>query len=301
MANYKIDIPSEHFPISEEEIEKARENNTLEEYNIVKVNRGIKFYDPVYNVHLGDLLYISSEEGNRFIPNIDADEELEFAEEKNKRKEERKNFTLQRKRMRAIIIAGFTSITTFAAGIGIGSMLTNYINNQPEPPKQPIVASADFATVTSNDEIAKAYIDYTMGFVSGIKANAEKSGYTWLAERAESAYRDYYAPACSAYYLYIDKDYFPVGDGEPTAHRNFRDSVLAFESFVTESFGESYAFVNSPFASAIEIDGKVYIAESLSNYNDGEAPEGSTIQHGILYVPYNDSVVVEYDKSIKSL
>ena len=299
----EIDLITDHFPISEEEIMRAIEAGQSEKYTLRSVGNGGNFRgyiitDSKYGVRIADYIYNHSRGTFELKMKPNYQEELEKArlEAKNVAKERKtaQKYKLFRKRVAVTLGVGALSVIMAFAGANAEKAMMNRELNDPTPVNPVIVNRSNLETC--DYRLCVRYLDYSLGYLDSIinSPNTDPNAVVML-ERHKEALRTGYANL--AYAAAADIDDYKAMPG-------FENSVKDAEARVrryTEEFEEQFlaiiaggkSFAESPLNGAIVLDNEgkeiVYIPESVENYADGKVPEGSITKDGLLYVPLGDS------------
>lgn len=288
--------------ISSKEFSTAKKNKVFNKWPHEFISDDtVRIYDSKYAVHLGDFTKVPAQEYYSFIPNPDADVQIEIAERKRHREKKARHYALQREKRRKRLALGSLSIILFFTGGASNQLLNNIRTDMAKGPHQPIVASSTIARIDDNPIITNSYLNYTQQIVEEINKSATANNYQVLIDMTEGIKSNYFYPAIIAYDDY--KTYKESGMLSESQQRldDFLTLAEVFEERVIDTLSSKYSFASSPYATAIEIDGNVYIAESLANYNDGELPEGAINKNGILYIPEEKSIFLKSKIAEKTL
>lgn len=304
----ELDIMTDHFPISEEEIMRAIETGQSEKYILRSVGRGGNFrgyviYDSKYQVRIADYIYNHSQKKFELKMKPNYEEELAKAarEARVQKREEKKvqKYKLTRKRIAYGLGAGAMAAIMFFAGVKSEEALVNQELNDPKP-------VAPIVTMQSNLEncdyrLCVRYLDYSLSYIDGLISNPNTNQYAVeMLIRVREDLRTNYANRAYAAAADIE-DYYSMGGFEDAAQKaefNVRKYTQDFEERLLTMVSGAKSFAESPLNGALVVDSKnaegkdvtvVYIAESVENYADGKVPEGAITRDGLLYVPLRDS------------
>lgn len=280
-------------------IKKIEEINEITgiETICVETEEGYIFKDERFRIPIGELRFnMETGQYNRFQLYSGAVDEVrsridqehrellaaKSAAEKAERARKRK-FKLVRTALAtglSITIAGAAVLVS----LGIIDSPFKSHDNDPEPN---ITASAETALNkydTANDVILIEWLNYAMGQVQDMCNASEYESFKALSNEV---YVNYFAPAMSAYYTYLDyKDsdlplYPELGDTDlvANAHNSFRARADEFTSYLASSvYFKGISFADSPLANAIVTDqnGNV-LAASSSIEGELVSGDGSTV------------------------
>lgn len=163
------------------------------------------------------------------------------------------------------VIAASAAITIAGMGVlmAMGVIDTPFGIHRPtvETTKITIAQEQKLNTLNSaNDILLVGWMNYAMDQVRGI-CSGETAEY--LSHLGDEVYMDYFAPAMSAYYDYLDYNDADMpldvlyGDKDvvASAHDRFRMNAVAFANYLKESaYFSGITFSSSPFANAVVTD-----------------------------------------------
>ena len=290
-----IDIISDHFPISERELENRGLPNNIRGLDVVDTvtvpGKGIVFYGR-HNVQIAQFRYIQSKGGYEFQFNEAAKDTIETGDLLERRKERRRKMKLQRRR-KAIALGLSGLIVIGALGFGIHHVVAE--RNEQSAYEQ----YTPYINVHSvPDNVKLAWANYAM---NQYQEKVNDSQYEQVKYQAENLYQQYFAPIFSSYYNYCeiatsDLERELSGDYCDRLHNQFEENLELFEErLITLTFGDSLVIGNTPYANAIVLDegispeNKVYIPISAlpedNPYGMNNLPEGAQIVDNQIYVP----------------
>lgn len=289
-----IDLITDHFPITKEELASA-EKKVNEMYGnkisgVASINRG-KVFLGEYGVILGDFTYIQSTGQYEFHRNPKADEEIALKKEQDRRR--RQNEYKRKKKLRDFIlkkVTPFVLIATMSVAAVIG------INNKKvdidKTPSNEIVNVVGVKTINDSElEVVVEWLNYGIDGLRDTCYNSEWKDY--VMPQYEDAYTSYFMPAMHAYSDYEEMvaTELPddiIGDSKEAAIRR----VYSNANELNEVVPNSHQFAVSPYSKAIVVemeDGtkEVYVPLSelkVTNYSTTNLPEDARIVDSQIYV-----------------
>ena len=319
MEPKELDIMTDHFPISEEEIMRAIETGQSEKFILRSVGRGGNFRgyvitDSKYGVRIADYIYNHSKQAFELKMKPNYQEELEQAEKaaveleavlaaKKEAKQKAKKYKLYRRRVATTLGAGAIAAIMFFTGIKVEkAMMTNEAND-PTPVNPVVSQRSNFENC--DYRLCIRYLDYSLGYLDSIilNPNTHPNAVAMLTNIRDNLRTNYANRAYAAAYDVEDYKSMPgFEEMSSKAEEQVRKYTEAFEEEFVEMVHGAKSFYESPLNGAFIVDSKsedgrdveiVYIPESLENYADGKVPEGSITKDGLLYVPLNDSARYE--------
>lgn len=313
--NYKvkndgIDLMTDHFSLTKEELEsaKAKVNEIFgrEVKNIVTTGRGVAFIG-AYNTVLADFTFISST--GQFELHYNKQAEAEIA-----RKAEiarRKRVNEHRKRRKRKLVLQKTAAFVLIAGITAGSIwgLANKNSDMSEVQAQDEIVNVvgvDVKSISNSEvEVVVEWLDYAM---NGFFDTCDSSPYRdYVMPQYEDAYQSYFIPAHSAYsdWEEMEATGLPddiIGDSK----KNTIARVYSNANELNEVVPNAVQFMASPYSRAITVemeDGRkeVYIPfdeiVDLTDYSINNLPENAKIVEGKIYVSSDYLREVEHNLS----
>lgn len=297
IQNDGIDLITDHFSLSKEELEsaKAKVNQIFGKNvkNIVTTGRGVAFIGD-YNTVLADFTFISSTGQFELHYNKQAEAEIVRRAEIARRK--RVNEYRKKRRRRKFVLERVVPFVLIA-GISIGSIvgLANRNTDTDINLKDELVSVVGVDVKTINDsevEVIMEWLDYGM---TGFYDTCDNSPYRdYVMPQYEDAYQTYFVSAHSAYCDYQEM----VETGLPddiigSSKANLLNKVYENANKLDEVLPNAYQFVASPYSKAITFemeDGtkEVYIPfdeiDELTDYSVNNLPEDAKIVDGKIYV-----------------